>query len=181
MFRSITLFCFFALTVSCGPTVISSGSASLVGGASQFQVTGPLLDTPPVTSPDDVNFGTLVNGIRRGEGLTDVVFDSRLNEAAQKHAQDMVDNDYFNHISQDGRTPDVRIRAEGYIPAYSGENIASTPQTDQQALDAWLSSVSHANLMLDNSLPGQVAEDFALGVAGQGINTKWVLIMAREQ
>ena len=176
MYRSITLISCLAILSACGPTFISQKADSVVGGIRQFPVNGPILDTPPVTSPDDFNFGTLLNGLRLGNGVGDVAFDARLNLAAQKHAQDMVDNDYFAHMSQDGRFHQDRIRAEGYEYVIAGENIAGLPQSDAEVIAAWQTSDDHNALMLDG-----VYEDFALGVAGKGRNTRWVLLMATER
>ena len=171
-----TIVAILCATSACGPTIISPGAADLTSGIREFPVPDVILDTPPVTTPQDVNFAGLINGLRMDDGLADVAFDARLDQAAQKHAQDMVDNDYFNHISQDGRTPEQRIIAEGYTPVISGENIASVQQTDQGVLDAWISSPSHNALMRRDDV-----EDFALGVAGQGRNTRWVLLLATER
>lgn len=182
MYRSIIVFLGFIFVSACQSTPLSSGDIAVTGGVSEFEIGAPLLDTPPVTSPSDVNFASLLNGLRLDNGLGAVTYDARLDRAAQKHAQDMVDNNYFSHYSQDGRTHSDRIAAEGYDAAYAGENIAARQQTDQQALDAWMQSQDgHRELILDESLPNQVAEDFALGVAGEGRDTRWVLLMAREQ
>ncbi|MFT4701922.1 MAG: hypothetical protein ACI90E_002604 [Yoonia sp.] len=157
-------------------TKAAADAPSVVDGIRQFPITDPILDTSPVTSPDDINFGKLLNGIRLGSGVADVAFDSRLNLAAQKHAQDMVDNDYFNHISQDGRAPADRVRAEGYNYAIVGENIAQSQQSDAGVIGAWQTSPAHDALMRRGDV-----EDFALGVAGVGTETRWVLLMGTEK
>ena len=176
MYRSITLISCLAFLAACGPTTVSSDAPSVVGGIRQFPITDPILNTSPVTSPDDINFGKLLNGIRLGSGVADVAFDSRLNLAAQKHAQDMVDNDYFNHISQDGRAPWDRVRAEGYNYAFVGENIAQSQQSDSGVIGAWQTSSAHDALMRRGDV-----EDFALGVAGLGTEARWVLLMGTEK
>ena len=184
MYRSITLVSCLALLAACGSATLSSkqdavvvpDADAVVGGIREFPVTDTILNTPPVTSPDDINFGKLLNGIRLGSGVADVAFDSRLNLAAQKHAQDMVDNDYFNHISQDGRAPWDRVRAEGYNYAFVGENIAQSQQSDAGVIGAWQTSPAHDALMQRGDV-----EDFALGVAGVGTETRWVLLMGTEK
>lgn len=191
MYRSITLISCLAFLAACGSATLSSKQDAVVvpamdavvpaadadvGGIREFPVTDTILNTPPVTSPDDINFGKLLNGIRLGSGVADVAFDSRLNLAAQKHAQDMVDNDYFNHISQDGRAPWDRVRAEGYNYAFVGENIAQSQQSDSGVIGAWQTSPAHDALMRRGDV-----EDFALGVAGVGTETRWVLLMGTEK
>ena len=136
----------------------------------------PLSEIPPAVTPNDTNFAGLINGLRRGDGLPDLTFDARLNEAAQQHAQDMVDNDFFNHTSLDGRTPQDRIIAEGYIPSISGENIALGPQSEADVFVAWQGSEDH-----DAILRLEGVEDFAIGVAGEGQDMRWVLLVAAER
>jgi uncharacterized protein YkwD len=148
---------------------------------SDFGTTTDLLDASMLSTEQDVDFASLLNGLRIDDGLTTVTYDDRLDEAAQKHAQDMLDNDYFSHTSLDGSTHADRIAAEGYVAAYSGENIAAGQQTNEDVLAAWLQSDDHRELIYDESLPDQTAEHFALGVAGEGNGTKWVLLLAREQ
>ncbi|MEO9865079.1 MAG: CAP domain-containing protein [Yoonia sp.] len=181
MHRSIIAIFGLVALAACQST--TSGAKGIVAdpGVSEVPVASPLMDTAPTTAVADVDFGELLNGLRIDNGLTMVTYDARLDAAAQKHAQDMLDNNYFSHDSLDGRTFSDRIAAEGYVAAYEGENILKGQQNNQDALDAWLLSKNHRELMLDESLPNQVAEDFALGVAGQGRDTRWVLLMAREQ
>jgi uncharacterized protein YkwD len=130
----------------------------------------------PATTVEDVNFASLLNGMRVASDLLPVSYDERLDRAAQKHAQDMADNNYFSHTSLDGQTVLERIQAEGYDARGWGENIAGRQQSDQEALDAWINSPDHNALLNASTL-----SDFALGVAGVGSNTRWVLLMAVER
>lgn len=130
----------------------------------------------PDISVDDTDFAGILNNLRISRGTTPVAYDARLNEAAQKHAADMAVNNYFAHESLDGRTPLDRIRAEGYEPRTYGENIAGRQQTEEAALDAWINSPDHNALLGATNM-----EDFALGVAGTGSQTRWVLLMATER
>jgi uncharacterized protein YkwD len=182
MARLISILFGLTCVSACQSTTISSDDIVASSGVTEFEITTPLLDTPPLTTELDVDFASLLNGLRIDNGLTSVTYDERLDQAAQKHADDMVENGYFSHFSQDGSTFSDRIAAEGYVAAYAGENIAARQQTNEDVLATWLQSDSgHRELMLDESLPDQTAEHFALGVSGEGIDTKWVLLMAREQ
>jgi uncharacterized protein YkwD len=135
-----------------------------------------LASIEPAAKFEDANFASLLNGMRVASDLEPLTYDDRLNSAAQKHAQDMVDNDYFSHRSLDGRTVPERIEAEGYNARGWGENIAGGQQSDQQALDAWINSPPHNALLNASTL-----NDFALGVAGSGSKIRWVLLMAAER
>lgn len=77
-----------------------------------------------------------------------LVYNSDIAQAAQKHAEDMARNNYFDHDSLDGRTFVDRINATGYRGDPGGENIASGFPTAQETLTGWLDSPGHCrNLM----------------------------------
>lgn len=130
---------------------------------------------PPAITPEDANFGRLLNSYRSSVNVAAVGYDARLNAAAQAHAEDMATNNYFSHTGRNGSTALERIRAAGYQPRAYGENIAGRQQSDRETLDAWINSAEH-----DRVLRAATFEDFGLGVAGQGSRTRWVLIMGRD-
>lgn len=71
-----------------------------------------------------------------------------LARAAQKHAQDMADNNYFEHNSRNGRSAFDRMKAEGYRYMSAAENIAQGNRNAQEAVNGWLKSAGHcANIM----------------------------------
>jgi uncharacterized protein YkwD len=109
----------------------------------------------------------LVNHVRAQHGETPLATNPELERAAQEHSQELVDRDYFAHVSPSGETPVDRIRNTGYIPGPSfgyviGENLAwgtlslSTPQA---IVSAWVASPGH----LANILEGQY-QDTGIGV-----------------
>ncbi|MEI8635057.1 pre-peptidase C-terminal domain-containing protein [Vibrio sp. PP-XX7] len=54
-----------------------------------------------------------------------LTWNCKLATAAAVHNQDMVTNDYFDHIGSDGTEPWDRAEAAGYSYSYIGENIAA--------------------------------------------------------
>lgn len=67
----------------------------------------------------------LVNASRSDAGLSALSLGPVLNEAAQGHADDMAERDYYAHVTPDGVTPAERYRAAGGGRwLLSGENIA---------------------------------------------------------
>lgn len=129
-----------------------------------------------LSTHNDVSFAKILNNLRVGNRLQPVTYDARLNQAAQAHAQDMVDHDYFSHTSRDGRKVYDRIVATGYDPQAWGENIAGGQQNEEAVLQAWIDSPLHNDVLNANNL-----EEFALGVAGSGSDLRWVLLMATER
>jgi uncharacterized protein YkwD len=56
-------------------------------------------------------------------GLPPLIFNEKLYAAASAHTQDMLENNYYSHISLDGRTYDDRIFESGYDPVVVGESL----------------------------------------------------------
>lgn len=93
----------------------------------------------------------LVNDERAAEGLDPLSYDADLTSAARDHSQDMGLNDYFNHTSQDGRSPGERITAAGYSWNTYGENIAAGYATPAAVVAGWMASPGHrANILNPN-------------------------------
>src|SRR4051794_32963176 len=67
----------------------------------------------------------IVNAERNVRGLPSVHTDTRLMIAAQRHTEDMVRRNYFEHVSPSGTDPGDRITAAGYLWTSYGENIAA--------------------------------------------------------
>ena len=91
----------------------------------------------------------LVNGFRSERGLRQLNTDSRLNAAAQTHAEDMAERDYIAHISPDGRTPGKRATVAGYRWSRLLENVAAGQPTPTEAVEVWKASPGHRRAMLD--------------------------------
>lgn len=93
----------------------------------------------------------LVNAERADAGCAPVKVDARLTESAQRHSQDMAEQDYFSHASKDGRSFADRIEAAGY-PSPAAENIAKGQRSAEQVMRAWMKSPGHRKNILDCSL-----------------------------
>jgi uncharacterized protein YkwD len=101
----------------------------------------------------------LVNAARSqlqhcGRSLMPAVPPLRLNpvlgDAALAHAQDMLRFNYFDHTGHDGSSPAERVAAAGYRYRIAGENLASGPQTPQEAVRGWMSSPGHCQNIMDD-------------------------------
>ncbi|CUH64121.1 Cysteine-rich secretory protein family protein [Thalassovita gelatinovora] len=111
----------------------------------------------------------LLNAERARRGLPPLHADSKLNKAANGHAQDMANRGYFNHRSQDGRSFSDRIKATGYCRAAMAENIALGQQTIAKVISAWMESPPHRKNMLNRRY-----SRFGIGKA----KDYWVLTLA---
>jgi uncharacterized protein YkwD len=123
----------------------------------------------------------LVNRERAHNGVGPLTADANLEAAAQAHVQDMLNADYFDHISPTGSTPVDRVRASGYIPQgpsgyVIGENLAwgtLSLSTAQAIVSAWIASPGHLANILESqyhntgiAIAAQVPQELASGVAG---------------
>jgi uncharacterized protein YkwD len=80
-----------------------------------------------------------------------LVMSAELQRAAQLHAQDMADNNYFDHTSLDGRSFSARSRDAGYTGSPTGENIAAGNSTPEATMQQWMSSPGHCRNIMSGS------------------------------
>ena len=109
---------------------------------------------PPAPAPASgpaAQVVALTNQERAQNGCGALRVDARITTAAQKHSNDMSAEGYFSHDSQDGRSFDERIRAEGY-PSPGAENIAQGQRSAAEVVQAWMNSPGHRRNILDCSL-----------------------------
>ena len=90
-----------------------------------------------------------INAFRSGHGLVPLRVDGRLNTAAQAHADDMAQRDYFAHVSPEGGTAGERATRAGYKWQRVLENLAAGQPTPAEAVDGWKGSPGHRRAMLD--------------------------------
>ena len=89
----------------------------------------------------------LTNAERAANGCPALAADDRLAAAARAHSADMAAQDYFDHVSQDGRSFVDRVKAAGY-PAPGAENIAAGQRTAEAVIKGWMDSPGHrANIL----------------------------------
>lgn len=88
-----------------------------------------------------------------------------LENAAKRHANDMSKNNFFNHTGSDGSTMSKRVTDAGYNWSALGENIASGYTSVPSVIDGWVNSSGHCKNMMS-------ANFTELGAAK--IGTYWV-------
>lgn len=124
---------------------------------------------------ENASFEGLLNTVRGNFGAGDVEYNAQLGLAAQTHATDMLTQDYLSHDGLNGSTLVNRVEDTGYNWQTIGENIAQGQTSQVEVLEDWENSTEHhANNINPNF------EDFGLGVAGSGSDTRWVLVLGAE-
>jgi uncharacterized protein YkwD len=111
----------------------------------------------------------LVNQERARNGEQPLQTNSDLQQAAEGHSQDMIAEDYFEHVTPAGVGPAERVQQTGYIPANTawsiGENIAwatSYLATPEAIVTAWINSPEHLENILESKY-----RDSGIGVLAQ--------------
>lgn len=104
----------------------------------------------------------LINKERASNGRSPLAANADLEQVAESHTAELVQDNYFAHVTPSGETPVDRIRAAGYIPSSSdgyviGENLAwgtYSLASPQAIVEAWIASPGH----LANILEAQYTE-----------------------
>ncbi len=85
----------------------------------------------------------LTNNERAKLGLPSLTMDARLSDAARRKAADMLNNNYWAHVSPSGTKPWSFILAAGYNYLHAGENLARDFTNPDTAVAAWMASPTH--------------------------------------
>lgn len=98
-----------------------------------------------------ITLENFVNQTRKSIGLSALNVNEKLNQAAMAKAENMVQNNYFDHTSPSGITPWFWFLKAGYNYKYAGENLAIGFYESEEVFNAWLNSPSHkANIINPN-------------------------------
>lgn len=98
---------------------------------------------------DESQLLSLINTERQKNNLPDFQIDENLQNVARLKAEDLVQNNYFSHISPTYGTPFEMLKANSISYKTASENIAGNSSISD-ALDSWLSSESHRKNILSN-------------------------------
>jgi uncharacterized protein YkwD len=115
---------------------------------------------PPLRHDDGSALGTLTksgtidwtNTQRKNNGLASLSENKKLDESALMKAQDMLKNQYFEHVSPSGVGPSELAGKVQYEFLVVGENLAmGIFFNDQDLVDAWMASPGHRENILNKS------------------------------
>ncbi len=94
------------------------------------------------------NIIRLTNDARQANGVATLKTNSALNSAAAAKANDMLQEQYFAHVSPSNLTPWYWFKQAGYAYQYAGENLAIDYLEAEDVINAWLASPSHRENLL---------------------------------
>ncbi len=145
-------------------TLIPAGPAldpaAAVRPTATFGTSGQTSSSAPTPAPDTARgvgangdyaaaVVSVVNQERAKAGCGPVSIDSQLSAAAVGHSQDMVDRNYYAHVTPDGVDPGQRISAAGYVWSAEGENIAYGYPDAASVMVGWMNSPEHRDNILN--------------------------------
>ena len=126
--------------------------------------------TPDQNNIESIRTATLclINRERGDNGENPLQPNAQLQQCAQGHTDNMVSEDYFEHMGPNGDTPLSRMRATGYIYSSQigyevGENIGWATlwlATPNAMVTAWMDSPGHRANILDAHF-----RDTAIGIS----------------
>ena len=114
----------------------------------------------------------LVNASRQEQGLGSLELAAPLDEAAQSHARNMLEQDFYSHVAPDGSTVRDRFIENGgsrwklvaeNIARCSGCAAPPDPARVEAFHEGWMHSPGHRENILTEGL-----ESFGFGIAGEG-------------
>lgn len=90
----------------------------------------------------------LVNIQRKNAGLPALKANWQLSKTARYKSQDMINKNYFSHISPTYGSPFDMMESFGIRFSAAGENIAYGQNTPEQVMNSWMNSSGHkANIL----------------------------------
>lgn len=98
---------------------------------------------------DESELLSIINNERQKNNLPNLEIDEELQNVAKLKANDIVQNNYFSHISPTFGTPFEMLKSHNISYKTASENIAGNSNI-QSAFDAWISSDSHKGNILSN-------------------------------
>ena len=91
-------------------------------------------------------------GTQAMAATTPLVWNETLAQTAQGHSRAMANQNFFDHIDREGRTPGDRADLAGYSGQRIAENIAAGLDSPRKVLDGWLSSPGHCTNLMNPQL-----------------------------
>jgi hypothetical protein len=97
------------------------------------------------------NIIQLTNVERQKYGLTTLRENARLNSAALAKANNMLEQQYWDHFGPNGETPWQFIKSAGYTYIFAGENLAKGFKSSEGVVQAWMASPTHRENILSGN------------------------------
>lgn len=136
---------------------------------------GGLVGIPEVmaSSITPANIINLTNQQRVAAGLNSLENNAMLSAAAQAKANNMFQEQYWDHFGPNGESPWMFISQSGYKYVYAGENLAKGFKTAEGVHEAWMASPTHR----ENIMSGNYKDIGIAVVEGTLLGKKTILVV----
>lgn len=125
-------------------------NSKYIKNAKEEIVVNEFNETTSALTEDEKQVLSLINEKRKQNGLAELQIDDELQNVARLKAKDMVENEYFSHESPNYGSPFDMMKNNQIVYKTAGENIAGNSE-NTKAVEAWMSSESHKENILNNS------------------------------
>ncbi|MDY0097413.1 MAG: CAP domain-containing protein [Candidatus Dojkabacteria bacterium] len=119
------------------------------------------------------NIIMLTNQERAAVGLNTLNTNAKLSAAATAKANNMFEEQYWDHYGPNGETPWMFITQAGYTYVYAGENLAKGFRTAEGVHEAWMASPTHK----ENIMSGKYKEIGVAVVEGTLLGKETILVV----
>lgn len=113
-------------------------------------------------------------GMQAQSAAPPVHWNTSLELAASRHAEDMAANNYVSHDGRDHSTSEQRVTQAGYSYRISGEIIAAGQPSPAEAVADWIKSPTHCATLM-NPLFTEMGAAFSVS-ASSSMGVYWVQI-----
>lgn len=107
-----------------------------------------VIDTEILKGTCEKQVFALTNQYREATGLSSLLYNEQLANVAQLKAEDLRDHNYFDHVSPTYGSPFDMLKSFGILFTAAGENIAKGYDTPTKAMDAFMNSSCHREIIL---------------------------------
>lgn len=113
----------------------------------------------------------LVNQERTARGISPLRANLQLSRVARYKSQDMLNNNYFSHISPVYGSPFKMMESFGIRFVAAGENIALGQRSPQEVMNSWMNSPGHRANILSEAFT-EIGVGYAKGPTGRNYWTQ---------
>lgn len=114
-------------------------------------------------------------------GRPPLQWNSRLANAAERHARAMAEQQFFDHRDPKGHTVGHRVSVTGYRWQQVGENLAAGHETVEDAVRGWLLSTTHCEVMIDATFTEFGIARMPSTNPADPYQTYWALVVAQPR
>lgn len=121
-----------------------------------------------------------LNKARKSEKRPLVKANRCLDTVAQNQASDMLERDWFGHVSPEGHDAIIRVTGGHCVFRSAAENVARGVFGVDEALDFWLATEAEREVLLDRRY-SDMGFGLAQGETDEGLQVYWVVVYGSQE